>query len=142
MTPTDLSALRALEAKATPAPWEDAGDGIGHALSEPPWYVEVVGLKTEGRAYMQYETLVLSGDDTRLIVAARNALPSLLAHVAAQAERIEALEALLDSEHATLTKVRLNGVFNIDESIEASRSWHAAEDDLRARRVLGGEEGT
>lgn len=49
-------------------------------------------------------------------------------------ERDEAREALR-SEHHTLTKLRLKENFDAVESIEASQSWHAAEDPLRALPV-------
>lgn len=90
--------------------------------------------------------LMGNGPQDSLKVAALGALPSLLAHVAAQAERIEALEgALLD--------VADHGPFDFAPNIEWCWCGGAqfAEPTApvehqpyceQARRVLGGKEGT
>lgn len=74
----------------------------------------------------------LNHPDARFIEAAREAVPSLLAHVAAQAERIEALEAA--------GRLITDAAFVSDTQFVCPTAF---EPGVRAlRRLLGGKEGT
>lgn len=73
-----IERLEELHAKATAGPWgwlasELVGGGDG--------LTDVITMKTEGSAYMTYETMHFDNEDAdkALIVEARNALPALLA---------------------------------------------------------------
>jgi hypothetical protein len=78
LTNEEIAELRRLEREATPGPWRDEIDAIGHEPGREPWHITVVGTKETGRPYMETTDLVLSGADRAFIVAARNALPRLL----------------------------------------------------------------
>lgn len=78
MSEREILELERLEREATPAPWEYDHSGIGHPCGPPEYVCDVVALKTEGSAYMQYETLVLSASDGAFIASARNLIPDLI----------------------------------------------------------------
>ena len=125
MTPADLSALRALAEAATPGPWRSEQFG-----RTPPLIFADVASDAGDIA------CDLSLDDAALIVALRNAAPSLLAHVAAQAERIEALEGALKGLLADA------GRFHYAPARHPVDSCLLCQGIETARRVLGGKEGT
>lgn len=88
-----VEALRALEAAATPGPWDsEDGESVGHG---DQWIAHMSNHNPEHPDYARVAV------DAELIAAARNALPALLA-VAEEAERLRARLASRDNEVADL----------------------------------------
>ncbi len=106
----EIAELRALEEKATPAPW-GANDGRyasvykesdAYGPNIKAWHIQVdVG-----------ENLAASRDVAAFIAAARNALPRLLDALAAERSAREALRSALQLAHDRLDAVNANGDFS------------------------------
>lgn len=80
---TDLSSLRALCEKATPAPWQTEGD-------------DTVVIDNSGDYVCGDPDSYMGEADARFIVAARNALPLLVAELEAARAVVEAARVLLE----------------------------------------------
>ena len=101
MTDLDLDELDRLDAAATAGPWEYDGSEIAqHWTCEDEngkqTMLDVVGLDENERGCMVWHDLILSNADGELIVAARNALPVLVARV----RELESQLAATDSDNA------------------------------------------
>lgn len=82
-----IEELRRLHEAATPGEWSDDPEGA------PPWFILLgdprdVNAKTIGR--------IEDGDDAAFVLAAHNALPALLAELAARGRKLAAVERLRD----------------------------------------------
>lgn len=111
MTASEIEALRALERKATPGEWVssddfDLGDGIGVSVAKTgELVVRVYGSASSSRGWSRTKTKAKA--DAAFIVAARNAIPRLLATIDAQRAEIDDLRAaLIEARNA------LNGGMN------------------------------
>lgn len=118
----DVAALRALEAKATPAPWNDACNKIG--------------ADGAGIAEVDFD----SDDDRALVIHLRNAAPSLLAEVedwrdCAKAAADEKCDA--NGVHCTCVPLLREEVAALKCRAEAAEdavaSWVSSERDENAR---------
>ena len=132
--PLDVDALDELEAKALEAPWGYCGEkpreplGLLHDKGSPgnnpckcgfiwasngEWIVAKVTLKDEEMGEITRES---QGDTMRLLVALRNAWPSVSAKLKAQEEVIEALED--DTEFDKVTAQRDEARAKLKEQAE------------------------
>lgn len=94
--PLDLDALAAMEAAATPGPWQVERGGDDQDL---PGFRE--GLYVSSRAAVEQDDPPLTGPlhnphDAWFLVEARNALPALIDRVRELEARIDAVRALMD----------------------------------------------
>jgi hypothetical protein len=94
--PLSVEELRALEAAATPGPWE-----IGHPMERNYIYgcdshLAWIGSRENSFPIHDDGSLNESEANAALIVAMRNALPGLLASTAKAEERIVELEAAIE----------------------------------------------
>lgn len=149
----DRDRLRALASGATPGPWENVWEEADE------WY-SITGQSYEELVCPEVATLT-DEDDAEFIAASRQAVPALLdmldqaeqrirdltqevrderaacldqiEQVQARAARIQAVEALLDSEERSAASMDL-GACGIGEG------WSAAVSVAAIRRALGGEQ--
>ena len=127
-----LVAIRERADKATPGEWKP--DEI-----EPAWEDEPSQWWVIGPGWIEYgfdENVLLSEADARFVASARTDVPALLAHTEAQAERIAALEGLVQLLEWGATAISHSVIC---PSCRASYPNHALGCELAA--LLGKEDG-
>lgn len=129
----DLDALEALLAKATPGPWRTTAEEDENGVVRPMikgWRQEPMGLYVA--AFFAYADEGQGGDDNaRLVVAAVNALPTLLAEL----RRLRGVEEKARAEikqRDAFDAWMLAGADDQDELPNPSSAWAEAEAALRA----------
>lgn len=97
LTDAELDQLEALHAAATPAPWDESEFRNRNEI-DGPGDVPVLEAGSDGLE----SSVKFSSHDQALTIAARNALPALLAelrkHRAVEAVHMTALDALVDGD--------------------------------------------